>query len=621
MAVPLRGWPSVGLMSIVVTLLSWRSLPWRVVTAGLSSWQAGLALAFEQHLQWGPQVLFTFGPYGPVEDILPFFRGTAVLGLVYALVVTGALATLVIAALRASWGLLPASLAAWASVTIAANVLEGPELALATALGLALAGLGAQSQKARLALLTALGGLAGFQLLVEVNVGLVTAGLAVLAVAGSTDRWRQEAVKTAAAFLVVVVVALVAAGQSLGNFASYLHGALDVGIGYGSAMSSSAGRVAEDWYAVADVALLALVFALALRGSPLRSKVAVTLMLLLWGWETLKEGFVRHDLHDLTLFGLFVAVLALARLPRRLVPVQAASIALAGLLVCLANGGLPPSLHSPVEDVRALYDEVADLSSGARWARVQAMARYQVRATGDALHPGLVEALTGLTVAAEPWDDALAFGYPQLRWRPEPVLQSYSAYTPYLDGLDASFLSSPRAPERILYQAIALDGRDPAWDPPATMVAMYCHYRQLSVSGPWQVLGLVPDRCGQEHVVGRARYRFGQVIDVPVEPGDLVLASFSLSSPVLARAEGLFLKPPSVRVTTWDEGQGSDDGALYRFVPGTAGDGHILASPASLGYSSPFAPSRLQRLEVTGGGWQPGQGQVIVTFLAVPLRR
>ncbi len=621
MSVPLRGWPALAVTSVAVTLLSWRSLPWRVVTAGLSSWQAGLALAFEQHLQWGPQVIFTFGPYGPAEDILPFFRGTALLGLVYALVITEALAALVVATLRPSWRLLPAALAAWVSVTIAANLVEAPELALATALGLALAALGAPSPRARLGLLTALGVLAGFQLLVEVNVGLVTAVLAVLAVAGSTDRWGREATRTGAAFLAVIVVGLVAAGQSLGNLASYLRGALAVTIGYGSAMSSSGGRVAEDWFAAADVVVLAVVFALALRGTASRRRVAVTVMLVLAGWEILKEGFVRHDLHDLTFFSLFLLALALARLPRRLVPVQAAGIALAALLACLADGGLPSSLRSPVENVRALYDEVADLSSGARWARVQAMARYQVRATGDALHPGLLAALSGFTVAAEPWDDALSFGYPQLRWQPEPVLQSYSAYTSYLDGLDASFLASRRAPERILYQAIALDGRDPAWDPPATMVAMYCQYHQLSVSGPWQVLARAPGRCGPERVLSRDRARFGQVIDVPAAPGDLVLAEFSLTSPVLARAEGLFLKPPSVRVTTWDTRQGPGKGTGYRFVPGTAGDVHVLATPPSLGYSPAFTPSHVHRLEVTGGGWSPGHGQVTVTFLAVPLRR
>ena len=34
-----------------------------------------------------------------------------------------------------------------------------------------------------------------------------------------------------------------------------------------------------------------------------------------------------------------------------------------------------------------------------------------------------------------------------------------------------------------------------------------------------------------------------------------------------------------------------------------------------------FTPPPVQRLEVTGGGWRPGQGQVTVTFLAVPMSR
>jgi hypothetical protein len=105
-----------------------------------------------------------------------------------------------------------------------------------------------------------------------------------------------------------------------------------------------------------------------------------------------------------------------------------------------------------------------------------------------------------------------------------------------------------------------------------------------------------------------------------VGPGDLVLASFSLSSPVLARAEGLVLRPPVVRVTTWDD-QGTGGGTVYRFVPGTAGDDHVVAAPPSLGYSPAFTPPPVRRLEVTGGGWRPGQGQVTVTFLAVPMSR
>jgi len=614
------------LVSALATLFSWRTDPWRPVFAGLSSWQEGLALGFEHHLQWGPQVIFTFGPYGFVEDILSMFWLTAALGLLYALVVTWGLAALIVSALRKPWGLLPAGVVAWASVTIAANLLEAPELALATALGLALASLRATSERGRLGLLGALGALAGFQVLVEINVGIVTAALAALTVIGATEAspgaWREHSRVRAAfvagvAFLVVLVAALLAAGQSLSNFASYVRGSVAVAIGYAPAMGSSGGRHAEDWYAVVDVALLAGVFALALVGRPGREKAAISLMLAGWAWEAVKEGFVRHDLHDLTFFGLFVVALCLARLPRSLVPVQAGAVAVAALLACIANGGPPPTLHSPREAARALEQEVRDLVVPSRWQHQEAVARKQARLSGGALAPGLVSSLQGYTVANGTWEDSLAVAYPQLQWDPVPVLQSYSAYTTYLDNLDASFLSSGRAPERLLYQPATIDLRDPFWDPPATIEAMYCHYEQVGVSGEWQVLARVPDRCGRATLIGVANAHFGQPVAVPAANGEMELATFSLSSPLWARAEGLALKPPQLQLTTWSEGTGTP--TTYRFIPGTAGDAHVLAVPASLGYSREFTPPTVVQLKLTGGGWALGQGAVHVKFFAVPI--
>ena len=620
------GWLAVALVSALATLFSWRTDPWRPVYAGLSSWQEGLALGFEHHLQWGPQVIFTFGPYGFVEDILSMFWVTAALGLLYALVVTWGLAALIVSALRKPWGLLPAGVVAWASVTIAANLLEAPELALAMALGLALASLRATSERGRLGLLGALGALAGFQILVEINVGTVTAALAAMTVGGATNAspgaWREHSRARAALvagmpFLLVIAAALVAAGQSLSNFASYVHGSLATALGYAPAMGSSGGRHAENWYAVVDVILLAGIFALALVGRPVREKAVISLMLAGWAWEVVKEGFVRHDLHDLTFFGLFVVALCLARLPRSLVPVQAGAIALAALLACVANGGSPPSLHSPREAARALEQEVRDLVVPSRWAHQEAVAREQTRLTGGALAPDLVSSLRGYSVANETWEDSLSIAYPELHWDPVPVLQSYSAYTTYLDDLDASFLSSARAPQRLLYRPATIDMRDPFWDPPASLEAMYCHYEQVGVSEQWQVLARVPDRCGQARVIGVAKATFGQPFAVPAAKGEMEVATFSLSSPLWARAEGALLKPPQLQVATSAQGTGKP--TTYRFISGTAGDAHVLAVPASLGYSHEFAPPTVVRLQVTGGGWSLGQGAVRVTFFAVPM--
>ena len=49
--------------------------------------------------------------------------------------------------------------------------------------------------------------------------------------------------------------------------------------------------------------------------------------------------------------------------------------------------------------------------------------------------------LRGHTVAVEPYENQLAWAY-RLKWRPLPVLQSYTAYTTGLDQEDASFAAS-----------------------------------------------------------------------------------------------------------------------------------------------------------------------------------
>ncbi len=152
------------------------------------------------------------------------------------------------------------------------------------------------------------------------------------------------------------------------------------------------------------------------------------------------------------------------------------------------------------------------------------------------------------------------------------MLQSYSAYTSYLDQLDARFLSSSRAPERILYQPVTINDRDQWWEPPATLEAMYCHYRQIGPVGRWLLLARVPGpgRCGPSTVIGQATTRFGEPLNVPASPpGKMTVATFSITSPALARAEAAALKGPEVYLTAWYGGAVSQK---YRFITGTAAD-------------------------------------------------
>ena len=616
--IPGPSWVGAAVVSLADVLFSWRVTAWRAAAGGLSSWQPGLALGFMHHLQWGPQIVFTFGPYGFVEDILPFYRLTAGLALLYAFGLSWGLAALMVTTLRKSWGLAGAGIAAWALLAVGTNMLEASELGLATALGLALTSLRAERERDRLALLAGLGALAGVQLLVETNVGAVTLCLAAVAAAAQERPARALALSGASA-LTALLVGWVGAGQSLANLASYARGSLSVALGYGSAMSQTGHRHAEDFYALALGLVAVTVAALALKGRPPREKAAGAVIMAGWGWAVAKEGFVRHDLHDLTYFGLVMLALGLLRLPRRCLPFHGGALGVALVLACIAAGSVPQSAYSPGADLRALGREIADLSLTSRWSSVHQRARNQLLAGGDALAPRLLEDLRGKTMAAEPWEDSLPFAYPQLRWDPEPVLQAYSAYTTYLDRLDASFLSSARAPERLVYQPRAIDGRDPWMDPPATTAAMYCHYAQVAARGPWQVLARVPNRCGAPQLIGRTSAHFGQAVRVPIVPGKMVEATFSLSTPFRDQLEGVLLKAPPMQMAVW--GVVGSAPAGYRFIPGTAQDFHVLRTPPSLGYAPSFSPPGLVQIELSGGGWAKGQGTVKIYFYAVSLRR
>ena len=671
----LAGTPAVAGVSLVATVLSWRTSAWARVAPGLDpSWQAGLAEGFERHLQWGPGIIFTFGPYGLVDTVLPFYRLTVFLAVLFAFAVSWGLGALVVGAARPAWGLVPAGVVAWLALAVANSHTGYADLLSAAALGLALVALRSEKAGRRQAAVVVLGALAGFALLVKFNDGLVSCGLLGVAVVAEGAAYGARALRRAAAgvgaLAGALAVAWAGAGQGFANLPGYFRASFSVAAGYTSAMSLSVGRRAEDYFAVVVLVLLGLVFYLSAgsslarvdrdvplgattgdvgpvgkgvlggegrrllhgsRGNARRGgtrgraervrQVALAVSLAGWTWAVLKEGFVRHDTHDLTFFGLALVAIALARVGRRYVFVQAGALAVAASLACVAAGAPPAQLHSPGASTAALVTDLRVALGLGGFPPAQAGLSTHLLAAGNGLPASALSLIKGRSVAIEPAEAAAAYLYPQLDWDPEPVLQGYSAYTTYLDGLGSKFLASARAPERIVYDpAQVIEGSDPWMSPPATLLSMYCHYTQLAAAGPWQVLGRVHDRCGPARLVGTARVHFGEPVAVPEVSGQLVAARFSFGWPLISRVEGLLLKPPAVSIVVRaGAGQGGGRRQAYRFVPGTAADMHVLVAPASLGYSPAFTPPAVRQLELEGGGWAGGHGRVTVRFYTIRL--
>jgi hypothetical protein len=88
----------------------------------------------------------------------------------------------------------------------------------------------------------------------------------------------------------------------------------------------------------------------------------------------------------------------------------------------------------------------------------------------------VMKRLEGSKIGIFPWEVSYAAANP-IAYVPFPVMQADDAYTPYLDRLNAGFLEdSTKAPDRILFEWKAVDGRNPLADVPSMTLALYKWY-------------------------------------------------------------------------------------------------------------------------------------------------
>jgi hypothetical protein len=261
------------------------------------------------------------------------------------------------------------------------------------------------------------------------------------------------------------------------------------------------------------------------------------------------------------------------------------------VLICalLALGGtsLTRAL-GPGAAVSAAVNNVNTAFSPTLRGRAIDAARVQIQAA-EGIDAATLALLRGHTVSVFPNEVAAAWAY-RLRWDPIPVLQTYSAYTPWLDRLDANFLASTRAPQRILiawagtYPSQSIDGRILGFDEPETTRELLCRYRPIHTTARWAVLALGANRCSTtERLVSTFQVSWGQAVPVPPPPTShsLVIARISGAAPHGVESLRSFLFKPGRRYII----VGGQD---YRFVSANQADGLAVRSGPGFDFPKPF---------------------------------
>jgi len=453
---------------------------------------------------------------------------------------------------------------------------------------------------------------AGLALVVKANDGIVAvavlAAAVILTPVRDGVRWSRIAMLASPFCIAAAVVGPRA-------LPGYLRWAVELSSGYSEAM----GIGGPMWQFVAGAAGLVALALLSVAGRNPLLRLAPAAPCLLVAFGAWKHAMVRHDAHADPLhvkLGVAAILLAAVAEPRRarFAAAYAAVSVVAGAMVLYYAGG--QRLPSPrLRDAAAAW---ADFGSYWEWIRQANRSALQTRA----LPPAVLDAVRGHTVEAVPYSIDLirAAG---LDWRPRPVVQTYSAYTPSLDSLNASHVAGPRAASRVLLEEGRVDSRHILLDDARSMRALVDHYDPVDVAGPVVVLARrAAPRFGQVVDLTSSTAAWGELTPVPAAPkGSRRIASIRVRLSPWGRLRKLLFRTTPVFVEQWFASGRVDtarilprnlaDGALFYGVP------RGLAELARLFEPAGEEPDRLISMRLFTPGGREFDPQIQIEWKAV----
>ncbi len=572
------------------------------------SWGAGLYMALHKGLPFGSEVVFTYGPLGFLINSVGWYGGLQELAFVWLALLHVAFACALIWALRRSYGAFAAALLTF--VILALLVAVEVPFALAAIACFAVLQL-RPPRHVLVALIVAGAAFASIEMLVKLSVGPPVFVMFAIALIGARARLAQLALYVGV-FAAGVLILWLASGQALADLSDYVVNGRQIVSGYSEAMILTKGSELQHTLSVvaAFVGLIALIaYAAMAPYRDQRARWCGVAIAALAGFALLKEGVVRSDVSHLSAYFSTMVAFWIA-IPwgrgRRLIPFLGAAVllVLSATLELRKDPGRAWELMNPIENVDRAYTQADKLFHPGQRSEEREFARVFMKA-GYRLDESMLSALEGHSVAIDPWEIAVAWAY-DLDWSPLPVFQNYSAYTSELDQLNAGLVSSPEGPERILrqnpakglseYATRAIDGRYPAWDPPAQAIATLCNFDVLQTTPYWQLLGRVPDRCGEPEPIGSAQSAYDEKVSVPqARPGEVVFVRIHGAEVSGVESLRSLLYRANTRFAVVNGKK------TYRLIPGTAADGLLLdGAPQLTGRGILAQAPQAETIELTG---------------------
>lgn len=603
---PKRPHPAVTvLVSTVALFLMWPIASLAPVNSLDASWQAGLHMAAKRGIPFGTEIAFTYGPLGFLNVPQAYFTSTGTAAVLYTLAVNAMLIGAIFHVVARRFGYLLGTFFALAIGALA--FIEPAEMLVLISFAFLIASLApAASERSKTIAVAATTVIGAVQVLVKFNTGIVILGMSVLFVFALPKRRGKILAGQLIAVPTIVVLLWVAAGEAISALPAWLRSSAELAAGYADAMGL---ELPSRWigYPVAFAALAWLVILVwrEMRGRPVGNGLALAGIVAALLFAEWKHGFVRHDGHEISFF-LGAAVLALvlgciARARRTLVVTSLA-------LLIAVPFAMPTDLRKHVLRPGDAVQTIQQAAAGGIAPMSREQARRTFRLDGETL-----ALLRGQSVHVDPYATFIAWTY-DLDWQPVPVFQTYAAYTPYLDQLNADALTSSRGPTRVLktHLTFANDRRNPVFETPRFVLALLCNFSELRATRRHEVLARSLNRCGAPRRLTGAMDATREVAVPRARPGELIYMRVEIVRSAAERLRALLHKPSSHPTVTFTETGGVRS---FNLVEATSSGPLVLCVPRSAGFDRDFFPDRCPSTVLVSR-----RSSVMVTFYAITIR-
>lgn len=577
-----------------------------------ASWRTALHLAAEDRVRYGSELMFAYGPLGFLSVPDPYFGRSSLAAMMASSAIQAGACVLLLTFARRSFSLALALGVAYLGAR-AMMSLEIPEMMVVIAFfsGVELIRQG-RTRSVSIWFLASAGAFAGLALLGKINTGIVVMSIGLIASAFAVRPWwRGSAIFSAAAFGAALAGWLVS-GQRIEDLVPYVNLSADIVTGYSAAMGVEGGPLVWLMFAAGIcMAVLAAVGKEVSSGWSWGARLGLVLIGVVLGFASWKTGFTRWH------YQFFFATAVLAVFPLMLNAAAAKVTAWALVALFLAYIGAvsadPVRFLDPVPSLTRAGEVGRLVLDNSYRASVVASERAQMQAA-YALSPEALDLLHHGTVHTDALETGVLWAYPELEWAPVPVFQVYQAYTADLDAANAGALASARGPDFLIREPIyAIDGRNPWWETPQAILQIVCRYREVLVTGRWQIVERSDSRCGEEQQIGEVHARMGDVIEVPAaSPNQIVTARiYGLEPSLEDRIATLLLRGPEWNVTV-------NDTQTFRLVPAHASSPLLMSLPSSFDYTPPNSlPAAVTSLSVTRVGDDTKRADIVVEFFAI----